>query len=153
WFGKRCVRVVRSGESAAQRGGVPTMGSTGNNEVDTTPAQLAARAEEAVRALYLRTSGTVDADSLASPGEMSEGFGSLPLVVENLTRCLPELGSWLEQRMWAGRLGQPDGIGYDVLAESIFEVASALARAHRMSSALGRELQSAQSASGYLAKQ
>lgn len=129
------------------------MGSTGNNNADITPAQLAARAEEAARALYLRTSGTVDADSLANPSEMHEVLGSLKLVVENLTRCLPELGTWLEQRMWSGRLGHADGISYDALTESIFEVASALARAHRMSSALGRELQTAQAASGYLAKQ
>lgn len=131
---------------------MPIMDSSANNDVDTTPAELAARAEEAARALYLRTSGTVDAtEGLASPGEMHEVLGSLKLVVENLTRCLPELGTWLEQRMWSGRLGNPEG-SYDALTESIFEVASALARAHRMSSALGRELQAAQTASGELAK-
>lgn len=129
------------------------MGPTGSNDGDRTPAQLAARAEEAARTLYMRTSGTVDADSLANPGEMHEVLGSLKFVIESLTRCLPELGAWLEQRMWSGRLGHADDISYDALTESIFEVASALARAHRMSSALGRELHTAQAASGYLTKQ
>lgn len=126
---------------------------SGNNGIEITPAELAARAEEAARALYLRTSGTVDADSLASPGEMHEVIGSLKLVVENLTRCLPELSAWLEQRMWSGRLGNVGGTGYEDLTESIFVVTSALSRAHRMSSQLGRELQAAQAASGDLAKQ
>ncbi|NIJ13382.1 hypothetical protein FHU38_003726 [Saccharomonospora amisosensis] len=131
------------------------MDLTGNSGVDDTPAELAARAEEAARALYLRTSSTVDADSLASAGEMHEVLGSLKLVVESITRCLPELGIWLEERLWTGTLGgeSPAAAGYDELTESIFEVTSALSRAHRMSSALGRELQVAQTASVDLAKQ
>lgn len=123
---------------------------SGSDDVDDTPVRLAARAEDAVRALQLRTSGPVDGDILASPGEMHEVLGSLKLLVDNLSQCLPELGTWLEQRLWCGRLASANPRAYGDVTESIFEVASALARAHRMSCALGRELQAAQTASSDL---
>lgn len=120
-------------------------------DVTESPAQLAALAEDAVRALSLRTTGPVDGDILASPGEMHEVLGSLKLLIDNLARCLPELGTWLEQCLWCGRVGGNDPHDYGEVAETIFEVTSALTRAHRIGCALGRELQAAQTASGDLA--
>ncbi|WP_307831997.1 hypothetical protein [Prauserella cavernicola] len=119
----------------------------------STPAVLAARAEEAARALYQRTSGQANDDSIADTAEVHQMLGSLKLVVENLARCLPELNTWLEQRMWSGTLGNGGELSFDELTKSTFEVAAALARAHRMSAQLGRELQAAQTASRDLATQ
>lgn len=123
---------------------------SGSGEAENSPARLAARAEDAVKALSLRTSNPVDGDILASPGEMHEVLGSLKLLVDNLSRCLPEMATWLEQCLWCGRVGGQDPRAYGEVAESIFEVASALARAHRMGTALSREIQAAQSASSDL---
>ncbi|EHR60253.1 hypothetical protein [Saccharomonospora cyanea] len=122
----------------------------GSGDVENSPARLAARAEDAVRALSLRTSGPVDGDILASPGELHEVLGSLKLLVDNLARCLPEMATWLEQCLWCGRVGGRDPRAYGEVAESIFEVASALSRAHRMSAALSRDIQAAQAASSDL---
>ncbi|TLW91099.1 hypothetical protein FFT09_17670 [Saccharomonospora piscinae] len=118
-----------------------------NGDLDDSPARLAALAEDAVRALALRTSGPVDGDVLASPGEMYEVLGSMKLLVDHLARCVPELATWLEQCLWCGRVGGRDPEVYGATAESIFEVTSALARAHRLGVGLSRELQAAQAAS------
>lgn len=127
------------------------MDLTGNSDVDTTAAALAARAEDAARALYQRTAGQADEESITDTDEVHRMLGSLKLVVENLARCLPELNTWLEQRMWSGTLGKSDDASFDELTKSTFDVAAALARAHRMSAQLGRELQAAQTASRELA--
>ncbi|WP_298178584.1 hypothetical protein [Saccharomonospora sp.] len=123
---------------------------SGSGDVNDSPAQLAALAEDAARALSLRTSDPMDGDILASPGEMYEVLGSLKLLVDHLARCLPELATWLEQCLWAGRIGSRDPWDYGEIVESIFEVTSALARARRVSCTLGRELHTAQTASSDL---
>ncbi|WP_019813288.1 hypothetical protein [Saccharomonospora saliphila] len=125
-------------------------GGAGCDEADA-PVRLAAGARDALRALHLRTSGPVDGDILAGPGEMHAVLGSLKSLVDDLSHCLPELATWLEQRLWCGGLATAPGPrAYADVAESTFEVASALARAQRMCGALARELDAAQAASGDL---
>ncbi|MEU6643929.1 hypothetical protein ABZ863_15430 [Saccharomonospora sp. NPDC046836] len=121
-----------------------------HSDVDATAAVLAARASEAARELYERASGQADAVGIEDLAELRDVLGSLKLVVENLTGYLPELSQWLERQLWAGTLGDTTDVSFDELTRSAFEVASALARARRISAQLGRELRAAQLASGDL---
>ncbi|PXY27343.1 hypothetical protein [Prauserella muralis] len=117
------------------------MGLPGNNETETeTAAVLAARAEDAARTLFQRMAGTLDEDGVADPAELTEIVSSLKRTMENVARCLPQLSTWLEQRMWSGTLGDGDGAEFDELTKLTFETVVALARGHRMSAELGREL-------------
>lgn len=118
----------------------------GNDDAETS-AVLAARAEDAARTLFQRMAGTLDEDGVADPTELAEIVSSLKQVVENVARCLPQLSTWIEQRMWSGNLGDGDPAGFDQLTKSAFEVAVALSRGHRVSAELGRELGAAMLAS------
>ncbi|MFC4000061.1 hypothetical protein ACFS2C_02200 [Prauserella oleivorans] len=125
----------------------------GTPDEDNNPTVLAARAEEAARLLYEQTSVGAEQDGADGHPAIHEVLGSLKLLAENLARYLPELSTWLEHQLWAGQLGDDEDMSYDELTKSTFEVAAALARAHRMSAQLGRELQAAQTASRDLIKQ
>ncbi|OLT46919.1 hypothetical protein BJF85_00085 [Saccharomonospora sp. CUA-673] len=119
------------------------------------PGVLAARAEDATRALQQwaarRTAGSGAVDRAEQEAELHEVLASLRQLSENLARFLPEAGSWLEQQLWSGNLG--DDADYSELTQSTFEAAAALSRAQRMASQLGRELHAAELASRSLIRQ
>lgn len=132
------------------------MTASGNAEQSnvSTPADpgvLAARAEDATRTLQQWAARRGTQERAEHESELHEVLASLRQLSENLARFLPEAGSWLEQQLWSGNLG--DDAAYSELTQSTFEAAAALARAQRMASQLGRELHTAELASRSLIRQ
>ncbi|SFB48575.1 hypothetical protein SAMN05216266_113164 [Amycolatopsis marina] len=120
-----------------------------NSDLDAAAADLAAQAERATHGLYHRTCGEECVDG---PAEVYHVLGSLKLLVNSLSRSLPEMSRWLEQKMWSGELGDEDSeVSFERLASSVFDATTALARAHLVSAQLGQELEMAETASRQLA--
>lgn len=116
-----------------------------NSELDAAATDLAARAERATHGLYHRTCGH---GGVEGPAEVYQVLGSLKLLVNSLSRSLPEMSRWLEQKMWSGELAcAEDEAGFDRLTGSVYDATAALARAHLVSAQLGQELEMAQMAS------
>lgn len=115
------------------------------------PGVLAARAEDATRTLQQWASRRGTHERADHEAEMHEVLGSLRQLAENLARFLPEAGTWLEQQLWSGNVGED--AAYGELTQSTFEAAAALARAQRMAAQLGRELHTGELASRSLVTQ
>ncbi|GAA5152510.1 hypothetical protein [Amycolatopsis dongchuanensis] len=121
------------------------MDASPNGGAEATAATtFAARAQEATRHLYRQTSGLDGQGGIGSTAEVSEVLASLRLLAENVGRSLPELGAWLEQHMCSGDLPPR---GFDAITRSVFDAASALARAQNLIMQLGQELGAAEVAS------
>lgn len=117
--------------------------------MDVSPGEapvtaFAARAQEATRGLYRQASGLDGDHTIGSASEISAVLTSLRLLIENLGRSLPELGSWLEERLCNGDLSPR---AFDVLTRSVFDTASALARSQNLAMQLAQELSAAEAAS------
>jgi hypothetical protein len=121
------------------------MDVTPNSRVDAPATILAARAREATYGLYRRTAG----GGIGTAAEVSEVLAALRQVTDNVSRCLPELTMWLEQRMCSGGLPGP---GFDAVTRSVFDAASALARAQDLGIQLGVEVGTAEAASRELSE-
>jgi hypothetical protein len=115
-----------------------------NSRVDAPATVLASRAREATYGLHRRTSR----GAIGTAAEVSEVLAALRQLTDNVSRCLPELTLWLEQRMCAGGLPGP---GFDAVTRSVFEAVSALARAQDLTIQLGVEVGAAEAASRELA--
>lgn len=124
-----------------------------NSDLDAAATDLAAQAERATHDLYHRTCGDECVDG---PADVYQVLGSLKLLVNSLSRSLPEMSRWLEQKMWSGELGRADStdseVNFDRLTDSVFDATTALARAHLISAQLGQELEMAEAASRQLAR-
>ncbi|GAB2993730.1 hypothetical protein LWP59_32510 [Amycolatopsis acidiphila] len=105
---------------------------------------FAARAQEATRNLYRQASGLDGHATIGSAAEISDVLTSLRLLTENIGRSLPELGAWLEKRLCNGDLSPR---AFDAVTRSVFDTASALARAQNLAMQLGQELGAAEVAS------
>lgn len=114
------------------------------NSVDTPATVLAARARDATYGLYRCVLRPEVRGGLGGAAEVSEVLASLKQTGDNIARCLPELTLWLEQRMCSGGLPGPC---FDAVTRSVFETASALARAQDLTIQLGVELGAAEAAS------
>ncbi|GHF47513.1 hypothetical protein FHX82_001438 [Amycolatopsis bartoniae] len=120
------------------------MDASPDGGTEAAATTFAARAQEATRNLYRQASGLDGGGGLGSAAEVSEVLASLRLLTENVGRSLPELGAWLERRMCAGDLPQRE---FDAITRSVFDAASALARAQNLTMQLSQELGAAEVAS------
>lgn len=105
---------------------------------------FASRAQEATRGLYRQASGLDGQGTIGSATEISAVLTSLRLLIENVGRSLPELGSWLEERLCNGDLSPR---AFDAVTRSVFDTASALARSQNLAMQLAQELGAAEVAS------
>ncbi len=127
------------------------MGETGNGTAGNAVLALGERVRDVNRALN-QACAAGNPDGIRGPADVCRVLGSLELLVGNLSRTLPELGEWLEQQMWSGRLGGAgDSAALDELTAYLFRVTGAIARGQAACAQLSYELKTAQAAGERLA--